>query len=417
MWKKLLICLSTLAVTYLIGHIYFNSNVDAAPSSAQYYLLGDVFDRNNQKNQFQMHGETWWYVVADQTTKKAYITSFDGAANQCTSMGINAQITSADVGACTLLAQSDFSANSGNDEMGELIERNSANNIAGNVPILPTYGLYNAMTKNELNISGMPGSIWLSEIHNGKRVGFSKRGGNASYKLPSYSYLFTQEVFPEAQLQLYFEIELPQKNLIRSISATPNSKSLTYNNIENEKDKKIADINTTSGEGPYHFYVYDTDTGGSTGSFKNPSAHFDITTNSTNGKAEVTMKNKLPVGNYYFKVKVIDESTNQRLYYSPDNFELDKFRSKETGVIHVEITKESPEITFDINDKGTTYVKGDALSIVTHSEHATHNHPEKTADDVGIEYSVLSATPGLLVSGLPYTSVNAGDGPTLTFAS
>ncbi|NBJ64967.1 hypothetical protein D5266_07235, partial [bacterium c-19] len=422
MWKKLLIALMVLAGTLSVGYAVFADQMDAAPSAAakyykSWYNAQGGTERNGSATHFKMGGEDWWFAYEDNGTM--YISSTTGSEKNC-ALKASGQPNATEVESCIPQARQHFSQNlNDDDELGKLIFNNSANGLNSATPVMLDYNLYNKMSQNETDFNPLSGLVWLNEKYNGYRVAFTKGPGgyNQRYKLPNYKNLFTSQTVNQANLTFFFAIQTPQYNMVDSISAVMKKNTISYSDSKNAANEIVADIDTNNGEGPYHFYVHDTDVSGSNGNYLTPSQYFDITGFSNDGRATVTMKNKLPVGDYYFRVTVRDESTNQLLYYSPDNMDADKFRRKETNVLHVQITKGKPKISFDINDKGTTYVTGDALNTVTHSEHATHNHPEKTADDVGIEYSVLSATPGLLVSGLPYTSVNAGDGPTLTFAS
>ena len=224
------------------------------------------------------------------------------------------------------------------------------------------YNLYHKLTQNEADLTPLSGLVWLNERYNGYRVAFTKSaaGYNKAYKLPNYKNLFTSQTVNQANATFYFKIQTPQYNIVDSITAAMKVNSISYSNSKNAANEIVTEIDTTNGEGPYHFFVHDTDASGSSGNYLTPSQYFDITGFSNDGMATVTMKNKLPVGDYYFRVTVRDESTNQLLYYSPDNMDSDKFRRKETNVLHVQITKGKPKVSFDSNDKGTTYVTGDA---------------------------------------------------------
>ncbi|MCI8850857.1 MAG: hypothetical protein HFE82_04875, partial [Erysipelotrichaceae bacterium] len=422
MWKKLLIALTVLAGTLSVGYAVFADQMDAAPSAAKFYkswynAQGGT-ERNGSATHFKMGGEDWWFAYEDNGTM--YISSTTGSEKNC-ALKASGQPNATEVESCIPQARQHFSQNlnDDDDELGKLIFNNSANGLNSATPVMLDYNLYNKMSQNETDFNSLSGLVWLDEKYNGYRVAFTKGPGgyNQRYKLPNYKNLFTSQTVNQANLTFFFAIQTPQYNMVDSISAAMKINTISYSNSKNAANEIVTEIDTTNGEGPYHFFVHDTDASGSSGNYLTPSQYFDITGFSNDGRATVTMKNKLPVGDYYFRVTVRDESTNQLLYYSPDNMDSDKFRRKETNVLHVQITKGKPKVSFDSNDKGTTYVTGDALNPVTHSEHATHDHPEISPNDVEIEYTVITETPGLLVSGLPYTSMNAGDGPTLTFAS
>ena len=89
----------------------------------------------------------------------------------------------------------------------------------------------------------------------------------------------------------------------------------------------------------------------------------------------------MPVGDYYFKVRVVDESTNEKLYYEASDFTKDSYRTKETDVIHVKITKSTLTIAFD-NPNQT--IKSITEAATSWSETATANISNS---DVKITYT------------------------------
>ena len=82
-----------------------------------------------------------------------------------------------------------------------------------------------------------------------------------------------------------------------------------------------------------------------------------------------------------------------------------------------DVKKTKSTISFDTDDQGTIYVSGSTTGTTNHGEHATHTNGDITDDDVNIEYSFVSGNSSIISSGLPFTSVNAGDNATIVFAA
>ncbi|MCI9312601.1 MAG: hypothetical protein HFE68_04470, partial [Erysipelotrichaceae bacterium] len=353
MWKKIIILAVSLVGVVTSGYAYYVNQLNAAPSTtAKYYKTwynaqGGT-ERNGSNTHFKMGGEDWWFVYDDNGMM--YISSSSGAEKNCV-LKANGQPNATEVETCITPALQHFSQNlNDDDELGKLIFKNPANGLNGATPVMLDYALYQKLSLNETDFTALSGLIWLDERYNGYRVGFTKgpAGYNQTFKLPSYKNLFTSQTINQANLVFYFLIQTPQYNIVDSISAAMQINDISYDNAKNDANEVVAEIDTNNGEGPYQFFVHDTNASGSNGHYLTPSQYFDITGPSTNGKATVTMKNKLPVGDYYFRVTVRDESTNELLYYTPSNMDEDKFRRKETGVLHVKITKVNPTIAFDI---------------------------------------------------------------------
>ena len=116
----------------------------------------------------------------------------------------------------------------------------------------------------------------------------------------------------------------------------------------------------------------------------------------------------LKAGSYKFCITAVDDN----------GYPVDKSGNPTEKVCtSFTVEKTKPEITFDQNDKGTTYVSGDTTNTTTHSEHAAHTNGDSTNTDVDIEYSFVSGSSNIIVSGLPFTSQNAGDNADIVFAA
>ncbi|MCI8540636.1 MAG: hypothetical protein HFE67_03870, partial [Erysipelotrichaceae bacterium] len=394
MWKKFVILALSFIGLVTSGYAYYVNQLTAAPSSAQFYEVGDAFKRNGTANSFKMSNGTWYYAYADSATGVAIIYNDTIVEENCPGLKSSidpGRIQSSNISACLVLAQNNYTASKGaDDEMGKLISKNT-NNTLTTLDILDL-SLYRELTKNETDLSMTSGTFWLKEFSGGDRLMFVRRLNNATglTKYQNYSNIFISQSNAVARPSTFFVIEIPQKNTIDSITSTIAYVSKPYSDTMNKKDGIITNIDTTSGEGPYQFYVYDTDASGN-GNYKNASQYFElVNTDSTNGKTDIKLKDKLPVGDYYFKVKVVDQSTNQKLYYDPGQFENDPFRTKETGVLHVKITKVNPTIAFDI----PTQTKKSMTDAATSWNETATATPFNS--DLEIKYTITGGDIGLI---------------------
>ncbi len=114
----------------------------------------------------------------------------------------------------------------------------------------------------------------------------------------------------------------------------------------------------------------------------------------------------LKAGTYKFCITAVD-----------DNGYPTKHNSDTKVCTSFDVKKTTATITFDQDDKATTYVAGDPTNTVTHSEHATHTNGDSSGDDIDIEYSFVSGSSNIIQSGLPFTSAGAGDNANIEFAA
>ncbi len=400
MWKKLIICLLALVGTFSVGYAFYSREMKAAPVNTQFYQPGDAFERSN-KNSFEMNGMTWKIFYTDVSSGKGYIASENIVPkyNCPNSQKDGTLIAETYVDDCLKKAQGVYSSTSTSDEIGEMVKRSNGNINLSTLRLL-TISEYNKITDNETNmtvnniINYVYPHFFLADTDEyGNRILFwdTTPTLDLSFSYGNYKYL-SRVLKPEVHVSYVstvMEIDLPQKGIIKTITSDKTNISIPYTDAVNDANQTIINIDTTEGAGPYHFYIYDTNASG-TGTYTTPSQYFSLNADSTQGIAKVDVMNKLPVGDYYFKVRVVDESINDRLYYKPSDFTIDPYRTKETGVLHVKITKILPTITFDnpnqtkktITDAGTDW-----------NETATAN---PFNSDLEIKYTIVGGDVGLI---------------------
>ncbi len=142
----------------------------------------------------------------------------------------------------------------------------------------------------------------------------------------------------------------------------------------------------------------------------------DVNNASSSTPLNVRIKNGAPdlvngglkAGTYKFCITAVDDN----------GYPVDKAGNPTEKVCtSFDVEKATPTITFDQDDKATTYVAGDPTNTVTHSEHATHTNGDSSGDDIDIEYSFVSGSSNIIQSGLPFTSAGAGDNADIVFAA
>lgn len=318
--KKILIT-AFCVLSSLFVFAYHKSQLNAAPVSHPYYNVGDAFERTSSSS-FIMGGLEWTIVNTDPINQKAYILS----KNLSYYAGCGGRdVYPSGVDSCTATANSLYAADTTNDDMGEYVERINGKGTL----VVPDAEFYNKMTVNETYFAGLDRvsefyHFWVDEFSGSRRIAYSSysySGSPFSKDGITYNRLF---VFtdPSCGIMAGQEIDLPQKGIIKTISSDNMSITLQTTDSKNGANQTIANISTTEGDGPYHFYIYDTDARGS-GTYTNASSYFTLNANEADGTAKVNIINKLPEGDYYFKVRVVDESVNNKLYYDADDFTKD----------------------------------------------------------------------------------------------
>ncbi|MCI9312903.1 MAG: hypothetical protein HFE68_06005, partial [Erysipelotrichaceae bacterium] len=355
MWKRCLIMAVALVAAVTSGYAYYVNQLHAIPyNGAKEYTAVEPSERT-QSPSFLIGGIEWAIVAVDSNKGTGLISPYSvGVGSLCPSYNKNNNsVSRSNAEACIAEASAHYSGPTSGDDMAYMILSLNQGNAQLNQLQMPTLSQYDQYSKIDPDFFVNTPHTWLDDRGpNGEGLLYTTINMSSRltrYMPGTYDHLW---LVPNQTMVVtfttYAEITLPQKGIIKAISSSLTNVSKSYTDRWNEKDAIISNIDTTSGEGPYNFYVYDTDASGN-GNYKNASQYFELTnTDSTNGKTDIKLKDKLPVGDYYFKVKVVDESMNNRLYYDPGQFENDPYRSKETDVMHVTITKVNPTIAFDI---------------------------------------------------------------------
>ncbi len=400
--KKILIT-SLCLMSSLFVFAYHKSQLNAAPVSHPYYNVGDTFERTSSSS-FIMGGLEWTIVNTDTVNQKAYILSKN--LSYYASCG-GRDVVQSDVVSCTTTANSLYAADATNDDMGEYVEKINGKGTL----VVPDAEFYGKMTANETYFNGLDivpefYHFWIDEFSGAKRIAYSSytnSGSPFSKNGITYKKLFAFPT-PSCGIMAGMEIDLPQKGIIKTISSDNMSITLQTTDSMNVVNQTIANISTTEGDGPYHFYIYDTDVLGN-GTYTNASSYFTLNANAANGTAKVNIINKLPEGEYYFKVRVVDESVNSKLYYDAGDFTKDPYRTKETGVICVSVKKVTPTISF--NDPSTTKKSiSDAATAWNETATANPNTGTKVTYSItGGDISLISINPD--TGAITYTGSNA----------
>ena len=308
MWKKVwVVCVALIAV-FTVAYGYFNYQMDAAPANLADYEADDKFERTDN-TEFTMGGVKWKIVNTDSVNQKAYIIS-ENLSLYASCGGYN--LYQGSVLPCLSSANALYASNTTNDDMGDYVEAVNGKGTLNMVDL----AFYLKMTLNNTNFQildrDMP-HFWMNEYSNGIMVAYISNGG--SYQRYTVGGVTYQKIIvlstTSTAIIAGMEIDLPQKGIIKTITADQSNMKLSCPDPLNDANQVIVNIDTTEGEGPYHFYVYDTDAGGN-GNYRTPSNYFSLTADPINGTAKVHLIQKLPAGDYYFRVRVMDESMNER---------------------------------------------------------------------------------------------------------
>ncbi|MCI8548852.1 MAG: hypothetical protein HFJ38_08250, partial [Bacilli bacterium] len=341
MWKKLWISMLVLVSSITVCYAYYNFKINASPITAADYAVGDKFERTNTDT-FTMGELQWKIIKTDSAAHKAYLVSEPFTSKYCGAFNLY----QGSVLSCLAATDTQYTSSTVNDPMGDYVE---AINGKGSLEMM-NLDFYNKVTSNNTDLGMLDaiGHFWMNEYSGSIQVAYLS--GNTSFVPYQFAGVTYNNIIvlnsTSTTIVAVKEIDLPQKGIIKTITSDATDITKPSADLINNAGQTIVNIDTTEGEGPYHFYVYDTNASGS-GTYTTPSQYFTLNSNPSNGTAQVNLLNKLPAGDYYFKVRVVDESTNERLYYRPDDFIKDTFRTKETQLIHVKIYKETPTIAFD----------------------------------------------------------------------
>ena len=351
MLKKLIVVLFTLMGTITIGYAFYNYNHELNAESintSDYYGVGEKF-KETDRDYFVMGNWKWRIIYADQDTGKGFIVTYDPYLQPTYEHAITdpAWRFSVSIQTPTNIAL--------HDTIGAyVITKNPGISLR-----YLTLDEYDFLTNNETDFSAFdvmdnfwyPSEFFIEEYYENEisRVIYMRDPSqellsqSSKQQYMDYTHLVYRpgQGFAYGYVMYFMEINLPRKNLETIASVTADQ---TY--IEKEYPQHSIDtihVTTDKGDGPYHFYIYDTDENGN-GNSNTPSAYFQLdNVDNAKGTAEVNAINDLVNGDYYFKVKVVDESILTSLYLDSSDFTKDPNRVKETEIIHVKIKKGTQE--------------------------------------------------------------------------
>lgn len=434
--RKLSVLIITLLCTVCLGtHLFSKKNIQinaAGPASASYYQSGEKFKRTN-KDTFLYKGLNWRIIYADNNTGRGYIMSenvmnvFGCSLNNNIACGADAnEVTCVQSGnmyvnnktvnyggqntsafsACLQEAQTGFQNSTVMDDIGKQIDGNTL--ASADIIDLATYNTVtnygNNLTYYDLYAQQ---ESWLKNTTTDSRYGYilgNIAGGSdtpVSGTNNVYSIKFTNVYY--SALNFTIPVNLPQKNYISNFSVTQTLAKTDYANTSNTTGNKsgtvIANVTTTGGEGPYRFYVYD-----SGNSITNSSKLFGTTmATSSNGSTSIKLSNKLSPGTYNFRIAVVDEKENNRLYLAPTvngsnkNFMNDTLRLKESGVITFVVDK-SNQPAISVNDTAV-FVTGKTVFPVDATDGSITLYPKGGSTDIAdteFTYQIVSDPNGIL---------------------
>lgn len=350
MFKKLLV--TCIALVSTISVVFALNREMQAASGTEYYATNEAFKHTN-KTKFQMGGLNWWILYADQSGNGYIMADSVSNTTYCKTGSLepafsNTVAFKSGVNDCLTGAQNVYNTGN-NDDIGEIVKNSNSSITNLRVPSLEDYL---EITKNEENAekfvspsgTGVANYIWLNELTNGSRLTFVDINYTPASKYNSYKHIHQEsENSLAAKVNPVFKIALPQSNQLDGITYTQTNATYTYNDTAVLQGGKVADIEAVKGEGNYSIdtlsgvtVIGDVDeVGKSVVTGKLLSEQFVIANADTvTGTAELIANEKIDAGDYYVKIKIKDNSTNQRLYVDVD----DALRTK-TIVVKVTVKK------------------------------------------------------------------------------
>ena len=119
------------------------------------------------------------------------------------------------------------------------------------------------------------GHFWMNEYSGSIQVAYLS--GNTSFVPYQFAGVTYNNIIvlnsTSTTIVAVKEIDLPQKGIIKTITSDATDITKPSADLINNAGQTIVNIDTTEGEGPYHFYVYDTNASGS-GTYTTPSQYF-----------------------------------------------------------------------------------------------------------------------------------------------
>ncbi len=356
---------------------HYDKSVKAAPSTV-YYDVGTTF---------QMGGYTW-SVIKNNGDGTGFIQTGKEIAAPCPRVSYWVKDGTGDLDQCLLKLNNSFSTGS-SDRIGKLTKVSNTSKLSVLRPV--SMADYIQLTDNGTNTSYFEGYTWIDEIITTNKYAFFHTNQVMANWRP-YNNIpglwYDPDNWAGGLVVPTYLIQLPQSNVLDA--AMPNIKiTMPFSDADNHAGFSMASITINQGEGPFRFYLYDTDSSGN-GNAQNPSAYFSLNYNQSTHTADLSFLNQLPVGNYYFKVKLVDESTNEQLYLEPTDFTKDSLRTKESGVLHVQIKKVVTTIAFDDPNTTKKSIQG-AGTAWNETATAIPNN-----SDVAVKYSITGGDVSLI---------------------
>ncbi|MCI9312809.1 MAG: hypothetical protein HFE68_05525 [Erysipelotrichaceae bacterium] len=379
MWKRFSIGLMLVGMTvfaFVMEH-HFKDTLDAA-LMASYYSVG---------TSFQMGGYTW-NIIKDNGDGTGFIQTGKEIVSSCAHTSFLVRDDTGALDQCLATLNTSYPTGM-SDRIGSITK--AANGSALSSIQAISSNDYIQLTDNGTNFSYLPDYTWVDENIGTNKYGFyhSMKVSSGWQVLNGISGLWYDPGTGAGNyLVPTYLIQLPQSNFL-DITANTQTHTMPYSDMNNQAGFNVFTITINDGEGPFHIEIYDTDASGN-GTSSTPSTYFSYVYQASTQTIDLNLINQLPAGDYYFKVKVIDESTNEQLYLDPTNFTTDNKRTQESGVFHVSVTKVPLTIAFD--DPSTT-----KKSIVTAgtnwSETATAS---PLNSDVAVTYTISGGDVGLI---------------------
>ncbi len=365
--------IGVLSISYVVNAA-MNKNINAA-SSPQYYGVGTTFT---------MGGYNWKIIKVNNN--RGYIQTSKEVTSVCSHSSYLVTDVSGNLAQCIQDINKVYSTGM-SDRIGQIVKGSNPSTVSSIGPVSETD--YSGITDNGSNMSYFPDYTWINKEMNPNHYVFF----HSLLMSPNWvSYNSIPGLYYDASNQAgnylipTYLIELPQKNVISRIQSNVVNVSMPYNDANNVTNHVLVNISTSDGEGPYHFTM-----SGTTSLSGNLSSYISLVPDPINGSAELKIiGNHLPVGEYDFKVKVVDESTNTHLYIDPNNFAVDTARMKETGTIHISVTKVNTGIVFD-NPNMTKKSMHDANTSWSETATATPMNA-----DLDIKYTIVGGDVGMI---------------------
>ena len=250
MWKKILMVLFACMGSLGIGYAFYNVSLQASPVNEVYYGVGDTFERTN-KNSFEMGGINWQIFYTDANTHKGYIAGENLVSKfNCPNRVAGSSVYQSDIETCIYIGNEAYQTSSADDNFAEFIKTYQQ---FGNLRLM-SLKEYEQITNIETDATALSRlnnylntDFWLNS--------FSDTGGRLLYwdNISPSSLIYKQykKIANGAGNALstvipIFEIDLPQKGIIQSVSANQSNITKLYTDAVNVAGSTIINIDGIS---------------------------------------------------------------------------------------------------------------------------------------------------------------------------